>query len=88
MLQALVDVLDPGGEILVETYGSRVAADSGSLDVHGPGDGYAGDDFVYWGFPAEGLRRLGAMVGLDVIEVIDEVEIDGHPRIIASLRAG
>lgn len=87
MLQALADVLDPGGEILVETYGSRRGSDAPVLDVHGPGDVYAGDDYVYWGFPAEGLRRLGAMVGLDEIEVIDEVEIDGHPRIIAALRA-
>jgi tRNA (mo5U34)-methyltransferase len=87
MLQALADVLDPGGEIIVETYGSTRGSDAGAIDVHGPGDVYAGDDYVYWGFPAEGLRRLGAMVGLDEIEVIDEVEIDGHPRIIAVLRA-
>lgn len=87
MLQALADVLDPGGEILVETYGSRRVVDDAVIEVYGPGDVYAGDDFVHWGFPAEGLRRLGAMVGLDAIEVIDEVEIDGHPRIIAALRA-
>lgn len=87
MLQALADVLDPGGEILVETYGSRRVDDDHELEVHGPGDVYAGDDFVHWGFPAEGLRRLGATVGLDAIEVIDEVEINGHPRIIAALRA-
>jgi tRNA (mo5U34)-methyltransferase len=87
MLQALADVLDPGGEIIVETYGSTRGTDAPVLDVHGPGDVYAGDDYVYWGFPAEGLRRLGAMVGLGEIEVIDEVEIDGHARIIAVLRA-
>jgi tRNA (mo5U34)-methyltransferase len=87
MLQALADVLDPGGEILVETYGSWRVGDDAVLEVHGPGEVYAGDDHVHWGFPAEGLRRLGAMVGLDMIEVIDEVEIDGHPRIIAALSA-
>lgn len=87
MLRALAATLDPGGEILVETYGSRRPGDDPVIEVHGPGDVYAGDDFVYWGFPAEGLRRLGAMVGLDAIEVIDEVAIDGHPRIIAALRA-
>lgn len=87
MLRALADVLDPGGEIIVETYGSRRSGDDRVLDVHGPGEVYAGDDFVHWGFPAEGLRRLGAMVGLDAIDVIDQVEIDGHPRIIAALRA-
>jgi tRNA (mo5U34)-methyltransferase len=88
MLRALAGVLDPGGEILVETYGSRRPGSDPVIDVHGQGDVYAGDDHVHWGFPAEGLRRLGAMVGLDEIEVIDEVEIDGHPRIIAALRAG
>jgi hypothetical protein len=37
------------------------------------------------GFSPEGLRRLGPIVDLD--EVIDEMEIDGHPRILALLRA-
>ena len=35
----------------------------------------------------ESLRRLGRIVGLDDMEVIDEVEIDGHPRILAVLSA-
>ena len=48
---------------------------------------YARDDYVYWGFPLEGLRRIGRIVGLDALEVIDELEIDGHPRILAVLRA-
>ena len=87
MLKALADTLDPGGEIIVETYGSGRLSSEAVLDIHGPGDVYAGDDHVHWGFPAEGLRRIGAMVGLDTIEVIDEVEIDGHRRIIAALRA-
>jgi tRNA (mo5U34)-methyltransferase len=51
------------------------------------GDVYARDDFVYWGFTSEGLSRLGRIVGLDELEVVDELEIDGHPRILAVLRA-
>jgi tRNA (mo5U34)-methyltransferase len=85
VLRALAATLDPGGEILVETYGSRTQG--ATLDVHSDGDVYAGDDHVHFGFAAEGLRRLGAMVGLGEIEVVDEVVIAGHPRIIATLRA-
>ena len=87
LLRALADVLAPGGEIVLETYGSRLAADASAIEVHEPGDVYARDDFVYWGFAPQGLRRLGRIVGLDEVEVIDELEIDGHPRIFALLRA-
>ena len=58
-----------------------------TLEVHEPGDVYARDDFVYWGFSPEGLRRLAGFVGLDEVEVVDELEIDGHARILAVLRA-
>ena len=87
LLHALADVLAPGGEILLETYGSRLATDAPAIEVHEPGDVYARDDFVYWGFSPKGLRRLGRIVGLDELEVVDEPEIDGHPRILALLRA-
>ena len=87
LLRALADVLAPGGEIVLETYGSRLAADAPAIEVHEPGDVYARDDFVYWGFSPEGLRRLARIVGLDEVEVVDELEIDGHPRILAVLRA-
>jgi tRNA (mo5U34)-methyltransferase len=87
LLRALADVLTPGGEIVLETYGSRLPADAPAIEVHEPGDVYARDDFVYWGFPAQGLRRLGRIVGLHKVEVIDQLEIDGHPRILAVLRA-
>ena len=63
--------------------GRRRTRDRGSR----PGDVYPRDEFVYWGFSAEGLRRLGRIVGLDEVEVVDELEIDGHPRILALLRA-
>lgn len=87
LLGALADVLAPGGEIVLETYASRLSADAPAIEVHGPGDVYARDHFVYWGFSAEGLRRLARIVGLDEIDVIDELEIDGHARILALLHA-
>jgi hypothetical protein len=42
---------------------------------------------VYWGFSPDGLRRLGRIVGLDQVEDLDQLEIDGHPRILGVLRA-
>jgi tRNA (mo5U34)-methyltransferase len=87
LLRALADVLTPDGEIVLETYGSQLAAEAPAIEVHDPGDVYARDDFVYWGFSPESLRRLGRIVGLDELEVVDEPEIDGHPRIVALLRA-
>lgn len=86
LLQTLADVLRPGGEVVLETYGSHLPGNPAALEVHEPGDVYARDDFVYWGFPAEGLRRLACMVGLGAVEIIDQLEIEGHPRIIATLR--
>jgi SAM-dependent methyltransferase len=87
LLRALADVLAPAGEVVLETYGSRLAADAPAIEVHEPGDVYARDDFVYWGFSPEGLRRLARIIGLDEVEVVDPLEIDGHPRILAVLRA-
>lgn len=86
VLTLLASQLEPGGEILLETYGSRRDSDSPALDVFLPGEVYPGDEFVYWGFPVEALRRLGKIASLDEIDVIDTVEIAGHPRLIASLR--
>jgi tRNA (mo5U34)-methyltransferase len=85
-LQTLADVVSPGGELVIETYGSRLDAGTPAIEVREPGDVYARDDFVYWGFPAEGLRRLGGLVGLDDVEIVEQVECDGHPRIVAVLR--
>jgi tRNA (mo5U34)-methyltransferase len=87
LLQTLTDVLAPGGEIVLETYGSRLDAGTPAIEVREPGDVYARDEYVYWAFPAEALRLLGRVVGLDDVEIVDEVEVDGHPRIIAVLRS-
>jgi tRNA (mo5U34)-methyltransferase len=87
LLSALAAVLEPGGRVVLETYGSRLPADSPALEVHQPSDVYAHDDFVYWGFGPEGLRRLGQIAGLGDLEIVNRVEIAGHPRILAVLRA-
>jgi tRNA (mo5U34)-methyltransferase len=87
LMRALVDVLEPGGEIVLETYGSRLPADTPAIEVHEPGDVYSRDDFVYWGFSPEALRRLGRIVGLGDLEIVGEPNIDGHPRILAVMKA-
>jgi hypothetical protein len=45
------------------------------------------DGFVSWGFSPEGLRRLGRVAGLGEVEIVEELMIDRHPRILALLRA-
>jgi tRNA (mo5U34)-methyltransferase len=87
ILKALAAVLEPGGQIVLETYGSLLADETPAIEVHDAGDVYAGDDFVYWGFPPEGLRRLARLAGLDSVEIVDQVVVDGHPRIVAVLQA-
>jgi tRNA (mo5U34)-methyltransferase len=77
--------LADAGRVLLETYG--VHGDDGSpcIRVHRPGDVYADDEFVYWGFGAEGLRRLAGLAGFAGFELHAAPIVDGHPRIIASL---
>jgi tRNA (mo5U34)-methyltransferase len=88
LLRALADVMTPQGELILETYGSRLPRETAAAEVHEPGAVYRRDDFVYWGFPAEGLRRLARLAGLNDVDIIDTPEIDGHPRIVATLRSG
>jgi tRNA (mo5U34)-methyltransferase len=87
LLQTLADVLTPGGEVVLETYGSHLPGATPAVEVHEPGDVYPRDRYLYWGFPAESLRRLGRIVGLGEVMIIDQPDIDGHPRILATLRA-
>jgi tRNA (mo5U34)-methyltransferase len=76
-----------GGSVVVETYGS-VAPDNGAvIDVLEPQAIYPGDDYVYWGFGAAGLKRLAAHAGFASVEVIDRPIVAGHPRILAAMRA-
>lgn len=80
-------MLAPAGEIRLETYGSHLPAEAPAIEVDEPGGVYARDGFVYWGFSAASLRRLGRIVGLDEVQVVDELKIDRHSRILAVLRS-
>jgi tRNA (mo5U34)-methyltransferase len=87
LLQTLADVLTPSGEIVLETYGSHLPRETPAIEVHNPGDVYPRDRFLCWGFPAESLRRLGRIVGLEDVAIVDQPEIDGRPRLLATLQA-
>jgi tRNA (mo5U34)-methyltransferase len=77
-----------GGTVLVETYGLRPQdRDGPAIRVLEPGEIYAGDDFVYWGFGHRGLERLARIAGFSRTEALVEVEVDNHPRIIGRLIA-
>jgi tRNA (mo5U34)-methyltransferase len=81
--------LSAGGVVLLETYGSadRTLEPSAAIHVSEAGEVYAHDDYVYWGFTAEGLRRLARHAGYEGFELFDAPVIDGHPRVIGTLRA-
>jgi tRNA (mo5U34)-methyltransferase len=85
LLRILRARLPGAGRVLLETYG--INGDNGNPDirVHRPGEVYPDDDFVYWGFGTEGLRRLAELAGFTGFQLHAAPIIDGHPRIIASL---
>jgi tRNA (mo5U34)-methyltransferase len=89
LLKVLGRRLAPGGEVLLETYGvaDRTLDPGGAIHVADPGEVYARDDFVYWGFTASSLDRLAHHAGFAGFESLDEPEVDGHPRIIGRLTA-
>ena len=77
-----------GGTVLVETYGLGPEDRTGpAIRVSEPGEVYARDEFVYWGFGDAGLQRLARIVGFSRVESLVNVEVDGHPRIIGRLVA-
>ena len=77
-----------GGTVLVETYGVDAEDRNGpAIRVSEPGEVYARDDFVYWGFGDAGLERLARIAGFSRVESLINVEVDGHPRIIGQLIA-
>lgn len=87
LLRAIRERVAPGGEVLIETYGSAEPENGAMVRVYRPGEVYAGDEYVYWGFTGAGLAHLGALAGYGDASVLDTPIIDGHPRIIATLRA-
>jgi tRNA (mo5U34)-methyltransferase len=77
-----------GGTVLVETYGVGPEDRNGpAIRVSEPGEVYARDDFVYWGFGDVGLARLARIAGFSRVESLVVVEVDGHPRLMARLIA-
>lgn len=86
LLRLIRERVAPGGNVLVETYGSTATDNGPAIDVLEPREIYPGDDYVYWGFGAAGLTRLAAHAGFPSVEVIDRPIVDGHPRILASMR--
>jgi hypothetical protein len=85
LLRVLRRRLAGGGRVLVETYGIDDDDGSPTIRIQRPGDVYADDAFVFWGFGSEALRRLAERAGFAAFEPHDTPIIDGHPRIIASL---
>jgi tRNA (mo5U34)-methyltransferase len=82
LLRALGGLLAPGGRMLVETL--AVGGD-GRIEVYEPGEVNRGDDYIYWGFGAGGLRALAAHAGFARVTIDATPTIDGHPRILATL---
>jgi tRNA (mo5U34)-methyltransferase len=77
-----------GGIVLVETYGVRPAdRDEPAIRVSAPGEVYARDEFVYWGFGTIALQRLARIAGFSRAESFVDVEVGDHPRIMGRLIA-
>jgi tRNA (mo5U34)-methyltransferase len=89
LLKVLRRRLSADGRMLLETYGStdRTLGGSAAIHVYEAGEVYARDDFVYWGFTPASLRRLARDTGYEGFELFDAPVIDGHPRVIGTLRA-
>jgi tRNA (mo5U34)-methyltransferase len=86
LLRVLRALTAPGGSVLVETYGIRAGDRNGpAIRVSAPGEVYAGDDFVYWGFGDSGLERLAQIAGFASVEELGYAEVEGHPRLIGRL---
>ncbi len=77
-----------GGAVLLETYGVGLEDRNGpAIRASEPGKVYARDEFVYWGFGSAGLQRLAQIAGFSRVESLVDVEVDGHPRLMARLVA-
>ncbi len=77
-----------GGTVLLETYGVGPEDRNGpAIRVSEPGEVYARDEFVYWGFGDAGLQRIAQIAGFSRVESLVDVEVDGHPRIMGRLVA-
>jgi tRNA (mo5U34)-methyltransferase len=86
LLQVMRRSLAEGGRVLLETHGVFEDPEDGML-VHryGPGEVYAHDEYVFFGFTAAGLRILARQSGYAGFELVDAPVIDGHPRLLGWL---
>jgi tRNA (mo5U34)-methyltransferase len=90
LLRVLRRRLAAGGEVLLETYGVRDPAldRSAGIQVCAAEEVYAHDEFVYWGFSIPSLDRLARHAGFERgARRLAATEVDGHPRVLASLRS-
>ena len=89
LLKVLQRRLSAHGRVLLETYGStnRTLDASTAIQAHKKGEVYDRDDFVYWGFTATGLDAMARDAGFEGFQLIDAPMIDGHPRVIGTLRS-
>ena len=90
LLKVIRRRLAGGGQVLLETHGPTDPALDSSAAVHipEPGEVYAHDDLVYWGFTPAGLDAMTRHAGFEGFELIDAPVIDGHPRVIGALQSG
>ncbi len=80
--------LAAGGRVLLETHGAADRAfDAAAVYIPAPGEIYAHDDYVYWGFTPAGLDAMARHAGFESFELIDAPVIDGHPRVLGALRS-
>ncbi len=88
LLNVLRRRLSAGGRVLLETYGAaeRTLGSSAAVQAYEAGEVYARDDLVYWGFSAASLRHLAHTAGYQEFVLFDAPVIDGHPRVIGTLR--
>ena len=88
LLNVLRRCLSAEGRLLLETYGSadRTLDAPAAIHAYEPGEVYARDDFVYWGFTPAGLDAMACHADFEGFELIDAPVIHGHPRIIGTLR--
>jgi tRNA (mo5U34)-methyltransferase len=88
LLRVLRERTLSGGAVLLETCGVGPEDRNGpAIRVCEPGEVYARDEFVYWGFGNAGLQRLARSAGFSRVESLVDAEVDGHPRIIGRLVA-
>ncbi|MGH2952167.1 MAG: class I SAM-dependent methyltransferase [Solirubrobacterales bacterium] len=87
LLEVLRRRFDDGGTLLLETYGVAAPGleDAAAIHVAEPGEVYARDDYVYWGFTGESLIRLARHAGFSEARIVARPMIDGHPRVVGEL---